>query len=50
LRVVRGSGKPPVSSGSVIGRDDATATATQRIVQSITAAIAERRLMPGTRL
>ena len=50
LRVVRGSGKPAVSGGGAIARDDAAATATQRIVQSITAAIAERRLVPGTRL
>jgi len=51
LRVVRGSGRPPTSgSGSAIGREDSAGTATQRIVESITAAIAERRLMPGTRL
>lgn len=50
LRVVRGSGKPAASGGGPTGSDDAASTATQRIVESITAAIAERRLMPGTRL
>src|SRR5687767_13374783 len=44
LRVIR-PGTPPPS-----GRDEAAQTATQRIVDSITAAIAERRLMPGTKL
>ena len=47
LRVVRG-GRPP-APGPRSG-DDATSTATQRIVDSISAAIAERRLMPGTKL
>jgi DNA-binding GntR family transcriptional regulator len=45
LRVIRPSTPPPHG-----GRDDASQTATQRIVDSITAAIAERRLMPGTKL
>ncbi|MCW5656480.1 MAG: GntR family transcriptional regulator [Burkholderiaceae bacterium] len=45
MRVIR-PGTPPPSAG----RADAAQTATQRIVDSITAAIAERRLMPGTKL
>ena len=50
LRVVRG-GRPPAPTGAgQRGRQDAASTATQRIVESITAAIAERRLMPGTKL
>jgi DNA-binding GntR family transcriptional regulator len=50
LRVVRG-GTPVASGGSgARGRHDAASTATQRIVESIAAAIAERRLMPGTKL
>jgi DNA-binding GntR family transcriptional regulator len=50
LRVVRG-GTPATSGGDgTRGRHDAASTATQRIVESITAAIAERRLMPGTKL
>jgi DNA-binding GntR family transcriptional regulator len=48
---VRGSGKPaPSGRNDDAAPDDAASTATQRIVESITAAIAERRLMPGTRL
>jgi DNA-binding GntR family transcriptional regulator len=51
LRVVR-AGAPPsaTAGGGRRGGDDAASTATQRIVESITAAIAERRLMPGTKL
>jgi DNA-binding GntR family transcriptional regulator len=41
------TGTPPTAPS---GRDEAAQTATQRIVDSITAAIAERRLMPGTKL
>lgn len=47
LRVIRPG---PAPSGTRNGRDEAMRTATQRIVESITAAIAERRLMPGTKL
>jgi DNA-binding GntR family transcriptional regulator len=47
LRVVRG-GTALASGGG--GRHDEASTATQRIVESITTAIAERRLMPGTKL
>ena len=47
LRVIRTGTPPPAPPG---GRDEAAQTATQRIVDSITAAIAERRLMPGTKL
>jgi DNA-binding GntR family transcriptional regulator len=47
LRVIKPSAPPPARHG---GRDEAAQTATQRIVDSITAAIAERRLMPGTKL
>jgi len=50
LRVVRGGRAPAPGTGGSRGRDDAASTATQRIVESITAAIAERRLMPGTKL
>jgi len=44
LRVIQRSAPPPPA------RSEAAQTATQRIVDSITAAIAERRLMPGTKL
>ena len=44
LRVIQRSVPPPPA------RSEAAQTATQRIVDSITAAIAERRLMPGTKL
>jgi DNA-binding GntR family transcriptional regulator len=47
LRVIRPGTPPPAPPG---GRDEAAQTATQRIVDSITTAIAERRLMPGTKL
>lgn len=50
LRVVRGGQPAAPGAGGPRGRDDAASTATQRIVESITAAIAERRLMPGTKL
>ena len=47
LRVIRPGSSPPAARS----RSDVEAqTATQRIVDSITAAIAERRLMPGTKL
>jgi len=55
LRVIR-AGPPPQRGAGSRGNDngrlerDAAGTATQRIVESITAAIAERRLMPGTKL
>jgi DNA-binding GntR family transcriptional regulator len=46
--------QPPAPSGraraAVAPADDAAASTTQRIVDSITAAIVERRLMPGTKL
>ena len=45
LRVIQRSVPPPPPA-----RSEAAQTATQRIVDSITAAIAERRLMPGTKL
>src|SRR6185295_4725304 len=47
LRVIRATGPAPLAHGA---RDEAAQTATQRIVDSITAAVAERRLMPGTKL
>jgi DNA-binding GntR family transcriptional regulator len=47
LRVVRTATPAPVRPGA---RADVGETATQRIVDSITTAIAERRLMPGTKL
>jgi DNA-binding GntR family transcriptional regulator len=49
LRVVR-SAAGPTTRGAKHADNDAARTATQRIVESITAAIAERRLMPGTKL
>jgi DNA-binding GntR family transcriptional regulator len=50
LRVVRGGAVAASGAGGQRGGGDAASTATQRIVESITAAIAERRLMPGTKL
>lgn len=47
LRVIRPSAQPPAARRE---RDEPAQTATQRIVDSITSAIAERRLMPGTKL
>jgi DNA-binding GntR family transcriptional regulator len=47
LRVIRPGAPPPAARSRT---DVAAQTATQRIVDSITAAIAERRLMPGTKL
>jgi DNA-binding GntR family transcriptional regulator len=44
LRVIRPGVPPPAA------RSEAALTTTQRIVDSITTAIAERRLMPGTKL
>ena len=52
LRVVRASAvdrRRRAQAASAHG-DDAASTATQRIVDSITTAIVERRLMPGTKL
>ncbi|OGA99614.1 MAG: GntR family transcriptional regulator [Burkholderiales bacterium RIFCSPHIGHO2_12_FULL_69_20] len=40
----------PAAAGDGSGGDVAMAGATERIVESITAAIVERRLMPGTKL
>jgi DNA-binding GntR family transcriptional regulator len=50
LKVIRPAAPP--RPGRTPPRDDAPegGTATQRIVESITSAIAERRLMPGTKL
>ncbi len=48
LRVVRAPRKPRTGRGA--GALEAGASATQRIVESITTAIVERRLMPGTKL
>jgi DNA-binding GntR family transcriptional regulator len=48
LRVVRG-GAAPAGHG-VAARDAACGAAIQRVIESITAAIIERRLLPGTRL
>jgi DNA-binding GntR family transcriptional regulator len=47
LRVIRPGASPSTPPG---GGSDGASTATQRIVESITTAIAERRLMPGTKL
>ena len=44
VRVARGSGR------RAAGRPDPVASSTERIVQAITGAIVERRLMPGTKL
>ena len=44
LRVIRPGAPPPAA------RSEAALTTTQRIVDSITTAIVERRLMPGTKL
>ena len=50
LKVIRPS--PPVRTArrARAGADDAVLGSTQRIVESITSAIVERRLMPGTKL
>ena len=48
LKVVRSAGKPGKARASAA--EAPSASTTQRIVESITAAIGERRLMPGTKL
>lgn len=48
LRVVRPAARPSKSRAS--RADSASPSATERIVESITTAIVERRLMPGTKL
>jgi DNA-binding GntR family transcriptional regulator len=51
LKVIRAT--PTLAAGArrrVVAADDAAATTTHRIVESITTAIVERRLMPGTKL
>ena len=47
LKVVRPAGKPSKARASA---GDGTGSTTERIVESITTAIVERRLMPGTKL
>lgn len=47
LRVIRPG---PAPTGAGHGRGESVRTATQQIVESIATAIAERRLMPGTKL
>lgn len=47
LKVVRPAGKPSKARASA---GDPSGSTTQRIVESITTAIVERRLMPGTKL
>jgi DNA-binding GntR family transcriptional regulator len=52
LRVIRGaaSARPAATRRPAQAEEARADTATQRIVESITAAIVERRLMPGTKL
>ncbi|MGO4474692.1 GntR family transcriptional regulator [Massilia sp. 2TAF26] len=50
LKIVPPQLDVPASSGAELEVGDAPTSATQRIVDSITNAIAERRLMPGTKL
>lgn len=50
LKIVPPQLDVPASSGAGLEAGDAPTSATQRIVDSITNAIAERRLMPGTKL
>ncbi|WP_310462973.1 GntR family transcriptional regulator [Sphaerotilus sp.] len=43
-------GSPPAADASTLSSDEHATSTTQRIVDAITAAIVERRLMPGTKL
>jgi DNA-binding GntR family transcriptional regulator len=50
LQVVRAPARAPRGGAATVSAAGSDATVTQRIVESVTAAIVERRLMPGTKL
>jgi DNA-binding GntR family transcriptional regulator len=50
LQVVRAPARAPRGGAANVSAAGSDATVTQRIVESVTAAIVERRLMPGTKL